>query len=56
MESEYADIYDRNLMSLYGNQTEAPTLMDHTTRKKNITKYLKNTDRSPSNDENSDYF
>lgn len=44
MESEYADAFDRNLMSLYGKQDAAPTLMDHTTRKKNIMKYLKNPD------------
>jgi len=30
--------------------------MDHTTRKKNITKYLKTTARATSEDENGDYF
>jgi len=30
--------------------------MDHTTRKKNITKYLKNTERGTSEDDNGDYF
>ena len=44
MESEYADTFDRNLMSLYGKQEAAPTMMDHTTRKKDIHKYLKNPD------------
>ena len=41
MESEYADTFDRNLMALYGKQDGQPTLMDHTTRKKEIHKYLK---------------
>ena len=46
MESEYSDIYDRNLMALYGNQKDQPTLMDHTTRKNDINKYLSNTERA----------
>ena len=41
MESEYADIYDRSLMGLYGNKDEQPTFMDHTTRKRDVMKYLK---------------
>lgn len=41
MESEYSDIYDRNLMALYGNKEEQPSFMDHTTRKKDVMHYLK---------------
>lgn len=41
MESEYSDIYDRNLMALYGNKEEPPSFMDHTTRKKDVMNYLK---------------
>lgn len=48
MEAENADVYDRNLMSLYGSKEENPTFMDHTTRKKEIMNYLKASDaRSP---------
>jgi hypothetical protein len=48
MEAENADVYDRNLMSLYGSKEENPTFMDHTTRKKEIMSYLKTPDaRSP---------
>jgi hypothetical protein len=48
MEAENADVYDRNLMSLYGSKEENPTFMDHTTRKKDIMSYLKASDtRSP---------
>ena len=41
MESEYADIFDRSLMALYGNKQEQPTFMDHTSRKKDVLSYLK---------------
>lgn len=51
MESEYADTFDRNLMSLYGKQEAAPTMMDHTTRKKDIHKYLKNPEDRYGDDE-----
>ena len=41
MEAEYADVYDRSLMGLYANKDEPPSFMDHTTRKRDITHYLK---------------
>ena len=52
MESEYADIYDRNLMALYGNKDEVPSFMDHTTRKNDVMTYLKKPTRGLFDDDN----